>query len=71
MRLMRELLALRLLNDILSVLGLDSEYTVEYTPSVVPSGFVLRNAFRQRGIFDRISLYPSCSNTDTLFPFQP
>ena len=45
-------------NEILSVLGLDSGYTVKYTPlpSGVPSGFALGNSFRQRGIFDRISL---------------
>ena len=45
-------------NDILSVLGLDSGYTVKHTPSPsgVPLGFALRHSFRQRGIFDRISL---------------
>ena len=42
----------------MSVLGLDSRYTVKYnsSPSGVPSGFALGNSFRQRGIFDRISL---------------
>ena len=45
-------------NDILSVLGQDDEYTVINTPSPsgVPSGFALGNSFRQRGIFDSISL---------------
>ena len=40
-----------------SVLGLDSGYTVKYTPTSeeVPSGFTLGNSFRRRGIFDRIS----------------
>ena len=46
---------------IVSVLGLDSGYTVKYNPlpSGVPSGFALRNSFRQRVIFDRISLVSS------------
>ena len=39
----------------MSVLGLDSGYTVKYTPppSGVPSGYPLGNSFRRRGIFDR------------------
>ena len=56
MILIRELLALWL-----SVLGLDSGYTVKYTP--LPSGvtlvLALGNSFRQRGIFTRISLLSS------------
>ena len=36
-------------------------YTIKYNPlpSGVPSGFALRNSFRQRVIFDRISLVSS------------
>ena len=39
----------------MSVLGLNSGYTVKYTPlpSGVPWGFALGNSFRQRGIFDQ------------------
>ena len=42
----------------MSLLGLDSGYTVKYNPlpSGVPLGFALRNSFRRRVIFDRISL---------------
>ena len=42
----------------MSVLGLDSGYTVKYNPlpSGVPSGFAIGNSFRQKVIFDRISL---------------
>ena len=45
----------------MSVLGLDSGYTVKNTPmpSGVPLGFALGNSFRQSGIFDRISLLSS------------
>ena len=41
----------------MSVLGLDSGYTVKYNPlpSGVPSGFALGNSFRPRVIFDRVS----------------
>ena len=43
------------------VLGLDSGYMVKYNPlpSGAPSGFALGNFFRQRVIFDRISLVSS------------
>ena len=45
----------------MSVLGLDSGYTVKYNPlpSGAPSGFALGNSFRQRVIFDRISFVSS------------
>ena len=45
----------------MSVLGLDSGYTVKYNPlpSGVPSGFALGNSFSQNVIFDRISLVSS------------
>ena len=48
-------------NEILSVLGLNSGYTVEYSPSPsgVPSGFALGNSLGRRAIFDRISLLSS------------
>ena len=44
-----------------SVFGRDKGYTVKYSPlpSGVPSGFALGNSFRQRVIFDRISLVSS------------
>ena len=47
-----------LLNDIMSVLGLNSGYTVKYNPlsSGVPLGFALGHSFRQMVIFDSISL---------------
>ena len=53
--------------DIMSVLGLDSEYTAKYNPfpSGVPLGFTLGNSFSQRVIFDRYPL--SLPNTDTVF----
>ena len=43
------------------LLGLDSGYKVKYTllSSGVPSGFALGNYFRQRGIFDCMSLLSS------------
>ena len=42
----------------MSVLGLDSGYTVKYTPppSGIPSAVALGSSFMQRVIFDRISL---------------
>ena len=45
-------------NDILPVLGLDSGYTVKYSPwpLKVPSGFAFENSLRGRAIFDRIPL---------------
>ena len=45
----------------MSVLGLDLGFTVKYNPlpSGVPSGFALGNSFRQRVIFDSISLVSS------------
>ena len=52
-------------NYILSLLGLDLGYTVEYSPSPlgVPSGFAFGNSLRRRAIFD---VYPSSRlNTDT------
>ena len=59
-------------NYIMSVLGLDSGYTVKYTPSPsgVPQGFALGNSFSRRGIFDHISLLSSY-NTDTIFSTSP
>ena len=50
----------------MSVLGLDSGYTVKYTHplSGVPSGFALGNSFRRRGISCPVL---SCPNTDTLY----
>ena len=52
-------------NDILPVLGLNSGYTVEYSPPLlgVPSGCALRNSLWQRAIF---GLYPlSCPKMET------
>ena len=48
-------------NNILPVLGLNSGYTVKYSPLPlgVPSGFALGNFLRQRAIFDRTSLVSS------------
>ena len=48
-------------NDILPVLGLNSGYTVKYSPppSGVPSDFALKNSLRCRAIFDRIYLVSS------------
>ena len=45
----------------MSVLELDSGYTVKYRPlpEGVPSGFAPRNSFRQMGIFDRIWIHYS------------
>ena len=40
-------------NEIMSVLGLDSGYTVKYSP------FTLRNSLGRRAIFDCISLVSS------------
>ena len=42
----------------MSVLGLDLGYTVKYNPlpSGAPFGFAFGNSFRQRDIFDIISL---------------
>ena len=54
------------LNDVLSVLGLNTGYTVKYTPlpSGVPLGLALGNSFRQRVY---LTLYPSsCPNTATV-----
>ena len=48
-------------NDILSVLGLDSGYTVKYSPPPlgVPSGFALGNSLWPTAIVYRISLVSS------------
>ena len=45
-------------NEIMSVLGLNSGYTVKYSPPPlrVPSIFALGNSLRQRAIFDCTSL---------------
>ena len=53
----------------MSVLGQDLGYTVKYNPlpSRVPSGFALGNSFRQKVIFDRISLV--LPNTDTIWVY--
>ena len=53
-------------NYIMSVLGLDSGYTVKYNPFPprVPSGLALGNSFRQRVY---LTVYPSSRpNTDTI-----
>ena len=52
----------------MSVLGLNSGYTVRYNPlpSGVPSGFALGNSFRQLGLY--LTVYPlSRPNTDTVW----
>ena len=49
----------------MSVLGLDAGYMVKYNPSGVPSGFALKNSFRQRVI---LIVYPwSRPDTDTVY----
>ena len=66
MRLIRELLAFLLLNNILSVLGLDSGYTVKYThsPSGVPSALPSGTPSGE-GVY--LTVYPSsCPNMDTV-----
>ena len=41
----------------MSILGLNSGYTVKYNPlASVLLGFALGNSFRQRGIFDQMTL---------------
>ena len=53
----------------MSVLGLNSGYTVKYNPLVsgVPSGFALGNSFRQTVILDHISLVSSLYGYSILY----